>query len=341
MREAKIFIRSILRRFTGKSRNLVYFASGIDLKTIKKYYSDARFKAFDNIVLVDFHHRVNAIIDDDNITVWNFFCPPQELKAFNNVFRFGTDISDPAGVKGNIICLRADAIDAVDIFRQNNIKFDYFTVLNEGWVHFPAMNNHAFTGYALPIIKDAYYHFAWDAYRKYINRLPFNSIEKIEPGNESYHEVYSKNHTPPRSLFRLSGRTDSNISKTIGKVKVCLVRKSIWEDSSELDRIFISLRSIAFRKDSFWGKIRDRYDKVSFMKKGSITGYQGLLSEADSSDRNRVVGFIPMGFQNSYQPVIDFMEGYDFRNIREIRFYHMDKNDFGDIYKSFKALPRL
>ena len=336
MEEANKFIQSILERFTERSRNLVYFASGTDLKKIKSYYSDIRFRVFDNIVLVDFNHRVNAIIDGDNITVWSFFNQQQKLKALYNVCHFGVDITDPAGVKGNIICLRADAIDAVDIFRQNDIKFDYFTVLNEGWAHFPAMNNHAFTGYVLPVLKDVYYHFAWDAYRKYINKLPFTRIDKIEPGNESYLEVYSQNHTSARSLLKLSGRTNSNIFRTINKVKVYLIRKSIWEDRDELDRIFISLRNNDFPKDSYWGKIRARDEKVSFMKRGSITGYQDLLTEADSSVRNIVVGFIPMGFHGSYQSVIDFIRGHKFRNIKEIRFYHLDRNDFGDVYNYFK-----
>jgi hypothetical protein len=149
MKDANIFIQSIRGRFTDRSRNLVYFASGTDLETIKNYYSNNRFNVFDNIVLVDFNHKVNGIIGGDGLTVWNGFQQQQELlEIFNDVSHLGVDINDPYMVQGNIICLRADAIDAVDIFKEFGIKFDYFTVLNEGWVHFPALNNYAFYGYA-------------------------------------------------------------------------------------------------------------------------------------------------------------------------------------------------
>jgi len=333
--EAKKFIEAIRYRFTKTSRNLVYFASGTDLKIIKEYYSSNSFHVFDNIVLVDFHHRINGVIDGNNITVWNVFHEKPELESFNNVYHFGVDITDPAEVKGNIICLRADATEAVDIFRKYGIKFDYFTVINEGWVHYPALNHNAFTAYALPIFKDEYFHFAWDEYWKYIKKLPFATKGKIEPEDPSYLEVYSQSDDEPRILVRLSGRINGSICRTFNKVKVCLIRKSIWEDADELDRIFISLRSTQLHEGCYWGKIKERNDKVAFMGKSNISAYQDLLTEADLSVGNKVVGFIPMGLKEHYQQVIDFINAYDFRNIKEIRFYHIDSNDFSDLYNLF------
>lgn len=334
MQQTEHFIDAIKGRFTPQCRNLIYMASGVDLIKIKNHYANQKFNQFDNIVLVDKSHRVNAIIKNDDIYIFNSFGRNDYLKPFRRVIN-STQTKNMSDIKGNIICLRADAIDAVTLFKNHNIKFDYFTAINEGVCHHHPLNNNAFYGYSLPIIQDEYYHLAWESYWKHIKKLPFDVKEKVELHHNDYVEVYSENNGPQRSLHKLSKRACSAISKNIGNVKVSIIRKSIWEDIEELSRMVFTLRHTELSDSSFWKKIQERYSQVALVNKGIINDFKANLLRLDENTENTVVGFTPLGLKGEYEAVLNIIEEHTFKNIKEIRLYHIDSHDYSEIRNRF------
>ena len=339
--QTRIFFENIKHRFTPDSKNLIYFASGVNLEKIKNFYSNEKFQIFDNIVLVDYAHRVNAIINGDSITYWDIFSSSNVVDVFSEALKYKRDVSKISEVKGNIICFKADATLAVKLFKKHNIKFEYFTAINEGLsqggARYP-MNDNTFQSYALSIVKNEFYHLLWNTYWRRAKKLPFETKEKIQPHNDLYIEVYSANNSVRRSLYRFSDPIDSVYCKQIGSVKVCLIRKSIWQDQDGLNWMGFSLRSKESR-EGFWPKIKALYRNTTFLKRGNFKMFCDKLTEIDGDPSNKVVGFIPLGMQGRYQEVLDFISNHKFENIKEIRFYHVDQGDFYDIRSQFIQAP--
>jgi len=284
---------------------------------------------------VDFHHRVNAIASESTIVYWSIFFADEGFRSFPHKKKYGTQVKDLAEVEGNIIILRAHAVEAISVFSELGVKFDYFTAFNEGWVHYPALNNHGFVGFASQILKDEFYYFSEERYYdKCIKRLPYETIQKIESGTSGYIDVYSDDTTSPRALYHLSQKKETSVSKMFNHIQVSLVNKSIWEDYKKLDLIIYSLRTTKLHNDSIWHTVQDNAENVQYIQKRDKEQLMVTLSEADENGY-KTIGLTPMGLHGEYQDVINSIAELTFKNIKELHFYHLNEKDYSDIRPMF------
>ena len=338
MKRTKKFFEDIKPRFTKESKNLVYFASGTMLIDFRAhYYSDA-FNKFDNIVLVDFHHTVNAIIDQTSMVYWDIFSPFRDANYYESIKKFGTQVKNLSDIPGKVICMRAHAIDAINLFREYRIKFDYYTAINEGWVHYPALNNHGFFGYAMPILKDPFYFLSWEEYyRKQIRTLPYASIEVVKPESNDFVKVYTERPYITTILYHISKPLNTIMKGVFNNTEVYLINKSIWEDNHKLDWKICALKSNIVYDDTVWHRIQDVVDKVSYIVRRDFSLFMQALTDADV-EGNRRVGCMSLGLQGDYQDVLDFINEQNFKYIKEIYFYHLNPKDFNDIKVQFTII---
>jgi hypothetical protein len=55
----------------------------------------------------------------------------------------------------------------------------------------------------------------------------------------------------------------------------------------------------------------------------------------------RKIGFIPFGYRNNYPRFIDYLSNADTGPLEEINLYHLNKNDFGDLYREAEKLTSI
>ena len=230
--------------------------------------------------------------------------------------------------EGNLITLKADAVEAVCLLQNIGVKIDTFVCINEGLSEgggVYAINSNWFIGLLMPLLKENYVHISCPSYygsgcwRKYTN-IPFER-ETIEPNHASYVdpkmfsycwgerstvEVRSKIVSPPKIL-------------QFDNVEVAIHRKSIWEDYEKLDKLFVRATN-------------DEKKRVSklFPKATSMTdSFDNILNDCGTKGFSDI-GFVPW-LRGEYNGVIETVKNYKGVQIK-VNFYHLNKNDFRQLY---------
>ncbi|NJK94724.1 MAG: hypothetical protein HC905_07205 [Bacteroidales bacterium] len=293
-KKAKSFMEKHARAFARQgATNLVYFASDADISRIARYYQTDQFKRFDQIFLVNEQHQKNCIINN------------------------------------RIVCLKADAVDAVELFKKYLMRFDYFTAINEGLYEgggkYP-LNKDTFQGYALPILKDVYYHYANEHYKI---GVPYHSLEIIHPGNEGYAQVYSDSY--PGTLYKVTlERRQPRVFFTNG-LRMRLCNKSIWEDAGDLDSIYCRMNSEMLKVvKSHFPNIHD-FPGAANRNEHIIEQFDRIIEDAKTLNYKRV-GMIPFGFHQNYKKFLEYLSKVNPGPLEEITLYHLNRNDFRDLY---------
>ena len=184
------------------ARNFLYLASGCKRDRENTYLN----LPYDNIFLVDKSMRCQQIVSD------------------------------------KIYYIKADATEAVEVFRKAGVKMDFYTSiqegLNEGGASYP-LNTNAYYGFVLPILKDKYIHFLHRCYVKHIKRLPYKTRTKINPEHEDYINPELLTTFPQSAEFwRVETRIERMHNIKIKNINLQIRYKSIWEDIDELDLVF-------------------------------------------------------------------------------------------------------
>ena len=260
--------------------------------------------------------------------------PFDKIYLINNGFG-GTIIN-----RGKIVCVDMDCLESIDYLKSQNVKIDCFVSLNEGLYEGGGsygINSDKFLGYAMPLLNNVYYHIMCKEY--YRSRrmnvsmdLPFekNEISKrdenyIDPFIFTNHSVQINN---PKVFRMVKARTEI-ILPLESDVKVTIIHDSIWCDYDKLDCLFSS-----FSK-GITGKFFRDIPKVVEINKSNF--YMNL--EHCVENKLSVVGFTPWK-HGQYRAILEELKNYKKEYPKEIRFYHLNKNDYEEI-KNIQEIKKV
>ncbi len=251
-----------------------------------------------------------------------------------------------------ITFLGMDALLAIDQLKAEHIKIDCLVLINEGlWQgggSYPLFSDFLM-GYLSPILKEdyllicdlSYYNSNLNAVTKmdwghkitrkitsedngYINPKLFTSYREFSP-DEAFGDMF---------LMEKS-RKVTHINSTISNVKIEIVHGSIWEDEVNLDFIGLNLRS----NHQLVGSANGRQNVVDFFEsKPKVHNikekhFSDIMDTCIKSDVKRV-GLVAWNNGN-YEEIINLINALPSNNMESIRFYHLNKGDFKDMYAQY------
>ncbi len=256
----------------------------------------------------------------------------QEL-PYDNIFLVDKSYPYSHLISDRIFCIKADATKAVEVFRQAGVKMDFYTSiqegLNEGGAEYP-LNTNAWYGFVLPILKNRYIHLLHSNYEQRIQRLPFENRTKIDSGHTSYINPELITSNPDGAEFWiLEDRSNKRHEIKVQNITLKILHKSIWEDFDELDLVFSRMDETMKSKLNNPEKIID-FDTHWRDNEAYIAQCNNLL--AVCNDRKAAaIGMIPFGWDD-YNGFLSWLKTAEFKYTREIRLYHLAKNDFQSLY---------
>ncbi len=301
-------------------RTLLYLASG-------QYHPLYDSLPFDKIILVDRH-------------VKDFYKDYlKEQSKIGKIFKNKTITLR----KPEIECINMDALYAIDYLKERNEKIDCLVSMNEGFCDgygsYPIFSDMLF-GYLSPILKD---------YLLVINDLNYyalcSKVSKMDWGFEKKKLKASEPGYINPYIFSSEYRF-SNLIKGVGNVyrlyrnrkvtnlcighfnKVKIIHDSIWRDENELDLLGINIDC---------GHEVTKKETVSdfFNKKTNVFNIKGKSFEEIVAyclkNNIKSVGLMPW-LDGKYESVINFLKSLDKELPFEIRFYHLGKRDFKELY---------
>ncbi len=250
-----------------------------------------------------------------------------------------------------------DALCAIEEIKKENIKIDTLVSLNEGLYegggNYPILSGFLM-GYLAPLLKDEIT-LIYDL-NNYASELRtpmakldwgFTKISNIKEGELGYIDpaIFS-------SEFREGGKIcDAQIikmqkirnSKTFqlnnSKTLIRLIHGSIWEDEKILDLIGLNLLS-----EHTIHPFCDEHRTVAsfFQCKSNVfnireESFDSILNVAQAKGLKHV-GLCPW-LKNDYSSIIERLNQLDNYLPDMISFYHLNKNDYKQLYTYFNSLP--
>ena len=231
---------------------------------------------------------------------------------------------------GKIICLGMDCLESIEYFKSQNIVIDYFVSLNEGIYEGGGsygINTDMFLGYAMQIFNNTYHHIMYQpSYSPNVNvsmDLPYNKVEinKNEPGYIDPFTFSTQGHSSSiGKVYKMSKFRFEKSIKINPNLEVKIIHDSIWLSYDILDCLFIS----------FLNNMTDKFflntPKVVEVNKSKF--YKNL--EHCVENKLSVVGFTPWN-NGQYRAIVEELKDYKKEYPKEIRFYHLNKNDYEEI----------
>ena len=277
-------------------KTLVYFASG----KYKEHYQEL---PFENIYLID--------------------------RCFSRNYDNKPEIE----CIGKVKCVGMDCLHSINYLKSEEIKIDYFVVLNEGLYEGGgqyALNSDMFLGYLMPILNNSYYHLMNPSYYsgnyKTGMDLPFKKVE-IKESSSKYLPYYlfsqDEYHKGRVKIFLMSKKRKEIPRDLCENIKISVIHDSIWCDYDALDGVFVSI------KDQGQGDFFYQLPKTHCINLSTeITDILNVCYE----QRLLKVGITPWKFGN-YKLTIKALREWNKDFPKEINFYHLNKKDFGQIIR--------
>lgn len=253
---------------------------------------------------------------------------------YDNIFLVDKSFPYSHVVSDKIFCIKSDATRAVEIFRDAGVKMDFYTSvqegLNEGGVEY-AMNTNAWYGFVLPILKDPYIHLLHRG-RHFDNmkRLPFERRALIGTEQESYINPELLTIRPDRAEIWINeNRSANSHTFKVNNITLRLLHKSFWEDVEELDLVFSRMNKKMKSRLQNPGKIQDF--KTYWRDDDAYVAQCNQLLKICNEKKAVTIGMIPFGW-GDYSGFIKWLKDAHFEHTKEIRLYHLAKNDFSNLY---------
>lgn len=303
-----IWIKPLL----NKGKSLVYFASGT---YINPEYNRLKYS---NIILVDNEFRQNS---------------------YNGK---------------NIFCLKMDCIEAVYLFKRLNVIINCFVGLNEGLYEGGgkyAINSDCFLGYCFPILADKLMHIGYPDYyqgfnyahvrKNYLN-LPYEEKEVIDNKDTDYVSPSVFSWWGSKAIVTvLNRKSKKEMNFQIKDIRITIKHDSIWSEIKNIDAAFVKYEN-NFQKEkveSLENKayaIKDYQHSVGILSILTVRKYDGgfdidgILNLTIKSQWVRI-GIVPNLWDLS--SLFSRIESMQFVHLKEIIFYHLNKNDYSELYK--------
>jgi hypothetical protein len=254
----------------------------------------------------------------------------------------------------NLNFIGEDALHAIDVLKKKCITIDYLVVINEGLFEggglYPMFSDFLM-GYLHPLLKDEFTlitdlnYYKTSSY-KALSKLDW-AVEKISelfPGDQNYispriFTTYASDKAEPfGQVFKMRKVDCETVLSTKNyRLKIKLIHGSIWTDADDLDYIGLKLSNDGVRLTS--SGIRNiQTSSVFFSAKTNVQNlnnksFEEILRDAESKQA-QVLGLTPWG-ANDYEQVLTLLENHKGTNLKEVRFYHLNNNDFEGIYRSY------
>lgn len=295
-----------LKKCIKPGRTLVYFASG---RRIDPEYARLN---YENVILVDHAFR-NSLYDGKKI-----------------------------------ICLGLDAIVAVYVMKMADVKIDCFVCVNEGIVeggkiYRYAIANDAFMGYCFPLFADRLIHIGYKGHycypeyfhlKKHFLDLPYSDKKEVTPLDSEYINpaIFSPHEGSRAQITILEKKSTLGHSFDVGKITVHVKHASIWDYSEELDAFFVRFEDQDGQKH-IYEELESKIIDLKDYSKGNTcftAESKKRINELCKENNFSKIGFVPNGID--YLDLAKSLSEGD-NNLKEIYYFHLNKNDFGYLYK--------
>jgi hypothetical protein len=254
----------------------------------------------------------------------------------------------------NILFIGKDALLSIDELKRNNVQIDCLVVINEGLFEgggvYPMFSDFLM-GYLYSLLKDEFTlitdlnYYKTTTY-KALSKLDW-AVEKISelfPGDQNYispriFTTYASDMAEPFGQVFKMRKVDCEtvLSTKNNRLKIKLIHGSIWTDADDLDYIGLKLSNDGVRLTS--SGIRniqtssDFFSAKTNVQNLNNKSFEEILRDAESKQA-QVLGLTPWGACD-YENVLTLLENHQGTQVKEVRFYHLNKNDFAGIYKSY------
>ena len=251
-----------------------------------------------------------------------------------------------------ITFLGMDALLAIDHLKSKQVKIDCVVLINEGLYQgggsYPLFSDFL-TGYLSPIVQTeyllicdlSYYNSNLTAVTKmnwghiilkkltsednnYINPKLFTSYRDFLP-DELFGDVFlmKKEH-------KITPLQSSNSA-----VKIEIVHGSIWEDEIDLDFMGLNLKSnhSLVGRNSITRNVVDFFESKPKVHNIKEKDFSEILTISNQHHAKRI-GLVPWNNGN-YDEILNLLNTMPVNNIEFIRFYHLNKGDFKDLYAEY------
>ena len=259
--------------------------------------------------------------------------------------------------------IKKDALVAIDELISRGIKIDYLVSLNEGLGEGGggyAMLSDEVMGYLSPILKDEfilicdfshYDLFERDQYKNF--DWGFEKVEELKDGDSGFinpktftesQQYNSGSYGHVYKMKRISQTRKIDLNNQIVDLKI--IHGSIWDDEAKLDAIGLSYNHSRLAGDAAYNSqsISDFFDlkpKV-FNLRGKT--FDDVLAYCEQH-KIKHLGLCPW-LNHNYQEVVERLQGVMPQCLERISFYHLNRDDFKELYTSsadfyLDSFPRL
>jgi len=248
--------------------------------------------------------------------------------------------------------LASDALLAVDYLIRKQLKIDCLVVVNEGLFegsgHYPMFSDFLM-GYLSPILKDDFllitdlHPYRTTSY-KALTKLDWGVQikEELFPGHPNYiaPSIFTQqntNNTDFGQVFSMKKiKKQIPLAEVNTTVKVSITHGSIWEDAEDLDFIGLNLKSAMALSSPPSNK--SKTTSAFFLTNPKVRDIRGfsleeVLKQALEQTAS-TIGLVPWGCSD-YSVILPFLSQLENSSIKEIRFYHLNANDFSAIYEGY------
>jgi len=291
-----------LKLFIKPGKTLVYFASGTHIQDEYKNLN------YENVILVDYSFK-NCSYDGEKV-----------------------------------ICLGLDAIVAVSVLRQLSVKIDCLVTINEGLYEGGgrySLNSDSFLGYCFPLFSDKLIHLGIKDYycgneyfhqRTHYLDLPYNEKKILTPIDEGYISPSIFSTEGYRAIVTLlEKKSGNNYSFKYGRIIVNVKHASIFDFENKLDVLFVQYENNC--QKMVFEKLEPKLiDLRSFTKENNkfSNDAKNSINELCINNQYEKIGFIPCGV--NYMDLINSLSEHYQNGLKEVFFFHLNKDDFSDLY---------
>lgn len=254
-----------------------------------------------------------------------------------------------------ITFLGMDALLSIDQLKSKHVKIDCLVIINEGLSEgggsYPIFSDFLM-GYLSPILKEEYLLICDLKYysttnlkvltkldwgHKNIKKLTSKDIDYINPKLFTSYREFLHDEVFGNVLLMKKNRKVISLNTHSKGMKIEIVHGSIWEDEDDLDFIGLILRS----KHQLVGKTNSRQNVVDFFENKQKVhnikekNFSEIMDTCIKSDVKRV-GLVAWNNGN-YEEIVNLINALPSNNLESIRFYHLNKGDFEDMYALYAS----
>lgn len=218
-----------------------------------------------------------------------------------------------------------DALEAVDLFKENGIIIDILVIINEGLSEgggYMPLNTNSVLAYLLPTLREEYIHILNTKY--YSKNLHINldlPIEKklLSTNDEGWLDpsIFSEDWGNRGEVFRVKKKPSVTEIHLNPNIRTLIIHDTIWNYYNQLGLVVLS--TIDQGRRYFLGT-KEKVMQSTDLSIPDLFAY---------CDRNKIesIGFTPWA-RGRYSSFIDFIKDYKGEFPKQISLFYLNKSDY-------------